>query len=577
MPRFRPLVVAAACAAAALAHAEPTRFDPASGLLTIPAVRAGSATYGNVVLRHRGNFVFEVQAASAMPFGAPAWASFDAASGMLTLPAVQVGTTTYLDVTLRDTGGLVFAVQGASEMPAALADDIAALMRANEQIYATVVPPNGAARLALTDSCQLHNGRTAAYDIAEIDADLPGYLAREAYQIGRTIRNVNVLAVRNLSNADGSTRREVDVEYDIVYRDGTTTRGFFNVLISGSSHGSCATPQSSAALRFFGNRRLVETGVFARNVRDERYSRSTGAPLSPAVYHRRAIEFRIADPMANAKYVVVTGPGPAGTVNGAAAQFSLKMLSPHVVRSAPELAGKNGNYLNFPDDDAFRMCRISGSNVPVAAVADCAGQGTGGFDWGWGPTSTPNAAADQGFADQGWVAGGVYRFDVYNDDGWKTVNGQATRTPIATYWSTLDRLPYTFAQMTTGASGAEILPRLNFGAMTTAQVAANANSATPAPVAVSWAALPGLPDGRTFGLFQGYEYHEGSKTGNPGGAYFPAYRTLTRNFPGSLATSQPSWTTTPKLPEQASKGYFDYTLFYVDRTRSRLISTASFR
>jgi hypothetical protein len=571
------LLAAAATSVTTYAAAEPIRYDLDSGTLTIPVVVAGSVTYGQVTLKNRGDFVFDVQGATELPPGVPSGAIFDPATGVLTLPAVQVGSDTYLDVQLRDIGGLVFTLQAATPLPQSTRDEIDTLMRANEQLFATAVPASGAARLALGDACHLHNGRTLAYDIAQIDADIPAYRAREAYQIGRKVTNLVVLAQRSRVNGDGSTRREIDVEYDLEFTDGTAARSAAATLISGSSAGSCATPQTGAALRFYGNRQLVETSVQARNIRDQRYSRSTGAALSPSVYHRRAIEFRVVDPMGRAKYAVITGPGPSGNAGGSAVQFSLKMISPWLLRDAPELAGKNNNYLNWPDDDAFRMCRIAGSNVPVAAVADCVGMGGGGFDWGWGPTSTPNAAADQGFADQGWVAGGLYRFDIYDDDGWKTVNGQAGRTPIASYWSKLDKLPYTFVQMTTGASGGELLPALNFGAMTTEQVAANAASATPATLAVSWAALPALPDGSRFGLLQGYEYHEGSKTGNANGAYFPAYRTLTRNYPGSTATSQPAWPTSPKVADQASKSYVDYTLFYVDFNGARLISTASFR
>jgi hypothetical protein len=574
---LRSACTALLCAAAPFTLADVSRYDLASGVLTIPTVGVGSTVYAGVTLKNRGNFVFDIQGAGMLPLGGPVVGTFDTASGVLALPAVQVGSATFVDVTLRDTGGLVFALQSGTELPAATRAEIDALMRANEQLFATAVPADGAARLALVDSCHLQNGRTKAYEIADIDADLPAYRAREAYQIGRRVTNLQVLALRNTTNADGSARREIDVEYDLEFTDGTADRKTFTTLISGSSAGNCATPQNGTALRFSGNRKVVDTGVFARNLRDERYARSTGAALSPAVYHRRSIEFRVADAMGNATHAIVTGPGPAGNVGGSAVQFSLKLVSPRVMRDAPEFAGKNNNYLNWPNDDAFRMCRIAGSNVPVAAIADCAGLGAGGFDWGWGPTSAPNAAADQSFADQGWIAGGIYRIDVYNDDGWKTVNGQAGRTPIATYWATLETLPYTFVQMTTGAAGGELLPRLNFGARTTAQVAANANSATPVPIGVTWSALPGLPDGRRFGLFQGYEYHDGARTGNANGAFFPAYRTLTRNYPGSTATAQPAWTTTPMQPGQASKNYFDYTLFYVDRNGARLISTASFR
>jgi hypothetical protein len=257
--------------------------------------------------------------------------------------------------------------------------------------------------------------------------------------------------------------------------------------------------------------------------------------------------------------VIVTGPGPAGTVGGVAVQFSMKLLSPRIARSAPELMGKSGNFVNWLDDDAFRSCRISGSSVPVASIADCAGLGTGASDWGW-TTSTPNASADQGFANQGWAAGGVYRFDVYNDDGWKAINGQNGRTPIATYFATLERLPYTFAEMTNR------YPRINLGGLSPAQLASNASSATPAPISLSWTLATTMADGYKHHLFQVWEFNQGRKVGNANNAFNPALRSLARAYPGTTATSMPNFPVMPLLPDQANKSYVEYNLFFSDPT-----------
>lgn len=569
----RALAALFIAAATPFAAADVSTFDVATSVLTVPSVGVAGAVFGNVQLRHRGNFLFDTIAGAELPLGAPVVGDFDLATGVLTLPAVQIGSTTFLDVKLLHTGSLVFALQSARELPASLASEITALMRAHEQLFATAPPASGGARMALTDGCWLNDGLTRAYVVADTDADLAGFQAGEAHQIGRTVSNLQVLGVRESTNADGSARREVDVQFDTAFRDGTVAPGGKTTLISGSSAGSCATPQSGSTLRFFGNRQLVGTTVQARNTRDERRALANGAALSPAVQFRRSLRFLVTDPLGRAKYVIVSGPGPAGNIGGVAAQFSLKFISPRLLRSAPELAGKPGNYLNWLDDDSWRFCRIAGSGVPVAGIADCVGEGATSQEYGV-TTGNPNAAADESFAAQGWVAGGRYRFDVYDDDAWRTVNGHVGRTPIATYWDKLPNLPYTFVQM---AAGNGMLPRLAFGAMSYAQVASNAVAATPATMTVSWNALAPLPDGRRFGLLQGYEFQQGPKTGNVGGAFNPAYRTVTFTYPGSTATSKSAWPVTPRLVDQASKTYFEHTLLFTDRNQSQLLSIVSFQ
>ncbi|MBI5257595.1 MAG: hypothetical protein HY855_13925 [Burkholderiales bacterium] len=565
------------CLALSSASAQVTTFDGATSLLTIPSLSAGPLSFTNVVLKHTGNYVFALQGGTPQTPAAPGVASYNLNTGVLSLPAVQVGADTYLDLTLANDGSFNFTLMTATLLPAATLNAVKAYMASVDKLWATAVPPSGTARVAPLDGCYRHDGRTRAFIITDTDAELADYKAREAYQIGRVSNNIQVRAVRNLTHTDGSTRQEIDISYDVAYKDGTTARGAVNTLVSGNSAGvpGCSTPQAGSELRLLGNQQLVQTALRSRNVRDERRALSGGAALNPPVNYRRSIQFQIADPMGNATYAIVTGPGPAATVNGVATQFSLKFISPRLLRSAPELAGKNGNFLNWLDDDGWRYCRISGTNVPVASVADCTGQGATAFDYGW-TTSSPSAATDQSFADQGWVAGGVYRFDIHNDDGWKTVNGQSGKTPVATYYASLETLPYRFVDMV-GTGGADKFSRLSFGTLTYAQVAANGVSAIPAALSVSWTAPAAMPDGTALGLFQAWDFHNGSRIGNTNNAFYPAYRTLIATFPGSQATGTSAFVVSPKHASQASKSYFEHSLMHVDRNNRQILSTVSFQ
>ena len=544
----------------ASACAQVTSFDAASNLVTIPSVSVGAATYTNVTLQHLGNYVFTLTGATEQKPAAPGVASYDAVTRVLSLPAVRVGDTTYLDVTLQDNGSFVLTLLGASVLPPSLAAEVAAFAKASEDLFATAVPASAAARFALTDSCWANNGRTRTNAIADWETNAAAYAARDAYLVGRKIQNIQVLAVRDRLNADGSSRREVDVQWDVVHRDGSVARASKETLISGSSSGTpgCTTPQTGTALRALGNQQLVQTSVRANNLREQRYSIANGAALSPAVRFRREVQFQITDPMGNATYVIVRGPGPTNTIDGVVYPFSMKFLSPRLLRSAPELQGKAGNFLNWMDDDGFRNCRLASGAVPVVHIVDCVADGAPSNNWGWGPVATADATADQGFAAQGWVAGGVYRFDVYNDDGWKTVNGHAGKTPIATYHATLDRLPYTFVEM------ADRYPVIDLGGLSGAQLAANANSATPAPLSLGWTRPATPPQWPLHHLYQVWEFHQGAKIGNPGTTFNPAYRTLTRAYPGTTATSTTSFPVTPRLPDQSSKTYTEYLLYYAE-------------
>lgn len=348
---------------------------------------------------------------------------YDPATSLLSIPAVKVGASTFLDVTLLNLGNYTFALQAATELPAAILNAANALLASVDTLWATQVPRTGESRMSLNDGCYRDDGKTRAFLVSETDADPNSTYQRDAYRLGSTRSNLQVLALRNRVNADGSARQEIDVQYDVAHKDGSSEFGEQWTLVSGSTSGTpgCSTPQNSAALRYLGNQRLVSVAMRARNGRDERRSVSSGA-------------------------------GPAAAVGNTVVPFSLKFIAPRLLRSAPELQGKTGNFLNWLDGDSWRYCRVAGKATPLASTADCVGQGASSSEMGI-TTSTPNAAADQSFAAQGWVAGAVYRFDVYTDDGWKTVNGHAGKTPLATYFSTLDVLPYSFVEMAGSGAG----------------------------------------------------------------------------------------------------------------------------
>lgn len=578
MQGFMKAVLAMFCGLATAAAAQVPTYDGATKLLSIPAVQVGATTFSGVTLLNTGDFRFALQTATEQTHSGLATATYDGASSVLTIPAVLVGETTFLDVTLLNQGNFLFALQTATEMPAATVAEVKALVAKLDTLWAVAVPSPASVRASLSDSCWVDDGRTQPNVIEFLDANPVNTQLRDAFQIGRRSSNLQILAQRNSRNPDGSQRSELDVQYDIAYTDGTTALAAKTTLINGSSAGSpgCITPTNSAAWRLFGNRKIIHASVRARSQRDERYSISTGAALSPAVNYRRDLNFFISDPMGNASYVILTGPGPVTNANGASVPFSLKFVSVRNLRSAPELLGKNGNFVNYLDEDSWRFCRVVGAAVPTADTADCVGQGATGNTYGW-TTSTPNAAADQGFDGFGFVAGGSYTFAVYNDTGWKTINGHAGRTPIATYTAVLAALPHSFVEMAGSGASADKFPRMAFGGLSKVQIKDNLLSATPSTMNVSWNALPALADGGKHGLFQYYEFFQGAALGNLNAAFYPAYRYLTAGFPGSAALAATGWPTSAKPANMNSKTYAEYTLQYLDRNNRHILSLVSFQ
>ena len=451
-----------------------------------------------------------------------------------------------------------------------------AFLAAYDQSFATP-PVNGAAATALLDGCFLDNGSTSQFLATSYDATGPDALASVYGRVQRQISfgakrsHIQVVDDRKTTNADGSARREIDVKYDVVHPDGTAAIGTQNTLIVGSSAGSCTTPQNSESVRFFGNRTLIDPQIIGRNLETIQINLSDGSLKSPSALSRREVRFLFRDPGQVATYIVVSGPGPLAASGKA---FSLKLLSPRIVRDAPELAGKPGTG-TFSDVDGFQACTTptGATQVPEASIADCVGSGVQDDTWGYAFPFTTDAAdiaaADQRFANQGWVAGGVYSVSVYADDGWKTVNGQADKKPIATYNLTLEQLPYTFAQMRIAPAR---FPKYSVFPLTLPQVAEAARTVG-AVTTLSWnGALP-PPGGSPMGLSSVYTYADGPKIGSTTG--FPRVRELAFDSPMlNMTTAEVAFT--GKNPATEFKRTQQFVLSYADRQGHAILRTLRF-
>jgi hypothetical protein len=325
--------------------------------------------------------------------------------------------------------------------------DVNAFLAQAAGLWARGVPADGAAAMAQHDSCYLDNGLTRDALAAQVDANPTAYAQVNAARVGEERRNVALRGLRQTTNADGSVRREIDIAFDLVLRDGTTSSNQSATLVSGSTHGSCATPQNSANLRWLGNRRLVGVAITARNTDTVAVRMSDGVQTGRSL--RRDWQFNVTDPAGNATYVILSGPGPGQVIGGVTYTFSLKLVSPRLLRSDPAFAGKRDNIVNWPDDTPFRACRIANNSAPPAVLADCVGQGANEATIGWTlqnpSTTTALSQGDTGFDSYG--LGGTYAVAVYNDDGWKTPGGHVGKTPVAVYGTTRSVLPYGFVQM----------------------------------------------------------------------------------------------------------------------------------
>ena len=455
------------------------------------------------------------------------------------------------------------------------------LARRDAQV-ATAIPVTGAAAFSLSDGCSLADGRSKAYTVAEFDAE-PQAVARSQADLGSTRTVPVVVADRPVvPNADGTTRREIDIKYVVNYKDGTKNEVAEQTIISGSSSGAkladggtCATPDSKTEWRFYGNRKVVETFVTANNERIERTALATGLPLSPAVVYSKYISLGLSDPAKVATYAIITGPGlgfgPTGVANGTSG--SLKLLSVRLLRDAPELEGKRNNFRDWLDTDSFRLCSNAAANDSAPAdTVNCSGNG--GTANTWGSYNNPSGAnLDARFASLNITEGSVYTFNVYGDDGWKTVNGQVGRTPIATYTTTLDNLPLSAAVLAGMGPAADLYARVT-STKTPAEIATAIRTKAAISTSQTWTAPGAMPDGRAVALRRNWVFESGRA--NTTNAAWPASRKLDFGYPGSLATS-----TTVNIPAPVAAlvvpTYAETTLQYVNRNGNNVTSIYSYQ
>lgn len=233
---------------------------------------------------------------------------------------------------------------------------------------------------------------------------------------------------------------------------------------------------------------------------------------------RRAVRFDVRDPGNKLTYAVVSRVLPGG------ATWSVKLISPQLLATDPLLSGKIGNFLSglSYSEDSFRLCTNSGGVVVSAVLVDCS-LGTNGTDMGANITALPDfgslllanvSAGDISFADFLFVAGEEYTFRLYNDDGWKTVNGQAGKTPIATYIQKLERLPYTFAELF-GPPPTFIATSPPTKSLTDAQIGAAFTGPTGALLDQTFPGWTALPDARKFGRASVFVFTQGPAAPTP--------------------------------------------------------------
>jgi hypothetical protein len=420
-----------------------------------------------------------------------------------------------------------------------------AFLAKNDALRATSIPATSAANFALLDGCFLTNGFGKSFIATEFDTD-PFAVSSRQFDVGATRSNIKVLADRTIANADGSSRREIDVKWDTTFKDGTKFTALADTIptetiISGSSAGSkladgsaCATSESKSDWRFYGNRKVINANVQAYNQRYDRTVLTTGLPSTPAIVYNKYIRFNVQDPANVAKYVTIAGPGiVAGTP---AAPITLKMVSVRLLRDAPEFAGKNGNFVDWRDIDQWQFCRNATGGLASAETADCVTHGATTNNWGFSNFTAP-ATLDASFDTLGVVAGGEYTVKVYNDDGWKTVNGQASTTPIATYTVKLANLPFSAVALAGSAGVAtDLFPKVTTNSMTPAQISTAMLAKAAFSMNLSWTAPGAMPDGKTLGWGGLFSFKQGRVNATQT-AFNPASRQFDPTYPVANVTS----------------------------------------
>ena len=458
------------------------------------------------------------------------------------------------------------------------------LLAKADAFRATAIPATGVANAELLDGCFLTNGFSKPFIVADFDAD-PLAISSRQFDVGSTRNNIRVLADRTIANADGTNRREIDIKFDETYKDGSKRNATADAepnttIISGSSSGAklpdgtnCTTSESKSDWRFYGNRKVINANVQAFNQRYDRTVLTTGLPSTPAVVYNKYIRFNVQDPANVARYVTIAGPGiVAGTP---AAPITLKMVSVRLLRDAPEFAGKNGNFVDWKDNDQWQFCRTATGGLATAETADCVAHGATTNNWGSFNATVP-ATLDAQFDALGVVAGGEYTVKVYNDDGWKTINGQASSTPIATYTLKLANLPFSAVALA-GTSGVttDLFPKVATNSMTPAEISTAVRAKAAFSMNLSWTAPGAMPDGKTLGLGGLFSFKQG-KVDATQGPFNPASRRFDPTYPLANVTSA-----TLPIPAAVAKlglpTYMQYWLFFNNRNGNTVESLYAFQ
>ncbi len=405
----------------------------------------------------------------------------------------------------------------------------------------------GADQYSLHDGCFLSNGSSKAYLVNDWNTR-PDIQVRNAFDVGsvRAGTPVTVLADRTATNADLTTRREIDIQYSTVFTDGSRDKTATSTIVSGSTSGfrnadgtACTTSESKAAWRFKGNRRIIDFSMASVNEDFDNFVLSNGAERTPNRNFNTYIDLRLRDPANVATYYTISGPG-LNTVAEPAREIIA--VSPRVLRNDPLFAGKVGNNVDWRDTDSFRFCRVSttSGNFASAQVANCPVNGATSASYGTFGNAT-DALADTNFNAFGFVLGGVYNVKVYSGTGWSTINGVAAATPIATYTYTLGSLPYSAAALRP-ASG-NLFPDVN-GTVTSvvnntdtnvifAQLIRDKSAFT---ANFAWQALPVLPDGTKASISDFGYFVQGPIAGGAVGTW-PRSRQNNNYFPAPGSTS----------------------------------------
>ena len=432
-----------------------------------------------------------------------------------------------------------------------------------QKVTASGLPAKGEDRYSFFDACALNNGRTKSSYISSWDATASG----NAYTAGRTFSNIQIVAERKTTNADGSARHEVDVTVDTKYTDGTSLIGGAETLIAGSSSGTagCSTPQTGTEMRYFGNRRKVNVDLISRNRVEANRQLADGS--TPAKYFRmrREVAFVISDPANVATHAVVSW-GPAAT------PYSIKLISPRIARDAPEMQDAAGSG-TYTDTGNFRACKTSSANIDADATkGDCTSTTLGIASETWGANvsaidDAARAAGDTTLEELALGAGTEVTFAIFSDDGWKTVNGQSGKTPIATYKLKIKNASYPFAQMPVSA-----YPQFTTINPDTATIATQLKDTGGTAIATIQAAKPptgGLP----MAMSSLYSFRQGPKATSASGRYQIRGSKNATIVNGATSVSIPF---EGKPADASATTYGEFVMAYSDRNGREMLYSLRF-